>query len=750
MSLLRLLTLDIRLEHDVVLSRQRARQLATAFGFDTAEQTRIATAVSEIARNAYDYAKGGRIEFAVETNSRPMLSSKGVAGQSFVITVRDQGPGLPPVGQRRSPNGLGIGLTGAGRLMDAMDIATRPGATAITMRKAFPVGSPVLSAPQLQAAVDRVTAEQPTDPLGELQRQNHELMRALEQVSKREEDLARVNQELADTNTGVLALYDELETLQRVSVLLSTQLDLPTLLRAIIDATTELTGASLGAFYHRDGADGRWRLQAASGAASAVLENLSAHGDEDFFGEEFLAQCTSLVETGQPETCACEESKFARALASGFAVRSCLTIPVGGASGRLNAMVFCSDRSGAFTERSQRIVASIASQAAIGIEKARLFAEVQNASAAKDRFLAMLSHELRTPLNPVLMAAGELHDDPELPTAMRDTLRMMQRNIALEARLIDDLLDFSRITNGKLQLHRVPLDLHTLVHAVVEICAEEIAVGPHTVTLELHAPRTTVSGDPARLQQVLWNLLKNSIKFTPAPGRLTIRTAQVNNDTVALTVADNGVGIDPAKLAGIFGAFEQGGDGVTARFGGLGLGLAITKAFVELHGGRVRAASAGPGQGTQITVELPLLAVEAAPASSAAPTPDSTPDTSTGTLLLVDDHADTLQVMARLLTRRGYRVLLATDCQSARETARQHSFDLIVSDLGLPDGSGLTLLRELRQSRMVPAIALSGYGMEEDLRQSQASGYDEHLTKPIDFPLLVRTIGKLLAPIATK
>ena len=482
------------------------------------------------------------------------------------------------------------------------------------------------------------------------------------------------------------------------------------------------------------------------------MESLSAHGDEDFFGAEFLAQCAAHADTGKRETCACEDSKFAQALAAGFAVRSCLTIPVDGAAGRLNAMVFCSDRAGAFTERSQRIVASIASQAAIGIEKARLFAEVQSASAAKDRFLAMLSHELRTPLNPVLMAAGALRDDPELPPTMRDTLRMMQRNIALEARLIDDLLDFSRITNGKLQLHRVPLDLHALVHAVVEICAEDIAAGPHTVTLDLQARRATVFGDPARLQQVLWNLLKNALKFTPAPGRLAIRTVQASDDMVALTVSDNGVGIDPARLAGIFGAFEQGGDGVTARFGGLGLGLAITKAFVELHDGTIRAASAGPGQGTQITVELPLLAVEpapAAPAAPAVPADDPMPVAPTGTLLLVDDHADTLQVMARLLKRRGYEVLLATDCQSARELARQQSFDLIVSDLGLPDGSGLTLLRELRQSRPVPAIALSGYGMEEDLRQSQAAGYDEHLTKPIDFPLLVRTIGKLLASAAT-
>ena len=464
-----------------------------------------------------------------------------------------------------------------------------------------------------------------------------------------------------------------------------------------------------------------------------------------------MTQCAAALETGKPEPCFCDGSKFIRELGPGFSHGTGLAIPVVGASGTLNIMVFANERAEAFTERSQRIVASIASQAAIGLEKARLFSEVQSASAAKDRFLAMLSHELRTPLNPVLMAAGELYDDPALPPAMRDTLRMMQRNIALEARLIDDLLDFSRITNGKLQLHRTALDLHTLVRAVLEICAEDIAVRPHVVTMNLQAPSAAVFGDPARLQQVLWNVLKNAIKFTPAPGRIDIYSAQVNEGTLSLTVADNGVGIDQAKLAGIFGAFEQGGDTTTARFGGLGLGLAITKAFVELHEGQIRATSAGPGQGTQITIELPLHnTVHSLRTSTVTPASAPAAVTSTGTLLLIDDHADTLQVMARLLKHRGYAVLLAVDCRSALEIAEHHPFDLIISDLGLPDGSGLTLLGQLRRGRPVPAVALSGYGMEEDLEQSRSAGYDEHLTKPIDFPLLVRTIGKLLIPVSAE
>ena len=746
---LRLLTLEIRLEHDVVLCRQRARQLAAAFGFDTQEQTRIATAVSEISRNAFDYAKGGRIEFSVETNRRETMPRKGLEEQALIITVRDRGPGLPPVEERHSPGGLGLGLKGAERLMDSIEIATRPGATAITLRKAFPAGAPVLAARGLQAVVDAITAEPPTNPLAELQRQNQELIRALDEIHGQRADVARVNQELADTNTGVLALYDELETLHRVSVLLASQLDLKTLLQAIIDATTELTEASFGAFFYRDEADAAWQLEAVAGPARAALLNLPASHEPDFFGADFTGpDSTTPSPTAEPEQTGvpCSATKFAAALGDLFELRSCLVIAVASEAKTIGAMVFGSAEAGAFNERSERIVSSIAAQAVIGIEKARLFAEVQSASSAKDRFLAMLSHELRTPLNPILAVVSELAANRELPDDARADLAVALRNIRLEARLIDDLLDFSRIISGKLQLHREIVDLHALIRNVVDICAEEVAAGSQVLTVDLEAAPTEVFGDSARLQQVFWNVLKNAFKFTPAQGHITVRTSGAAAGTITTTITDDGVGIDDATLADIFDAFEQGGTDTTARFGGLGLGLAISKAFVELHGGTIRADSAGPGQGTQISVSLPLLARDHAPAApTAAPAPEAAAAPAIGTLLLVDDHVDTLQVMARLLTRRGHQVLVAADCRSALETAREHRFDLVVSDLGLPDGSGLTLLAQLREICDAPAIALSGYGMEEDVRQSRLAGYDEHLTKPIDFPLLNLTIGKLLA-----
>ncbi len=742
------MTLEIRLETDVILCRQRARQLAAALGLSTQEQTHVATAVSEIVRNAVEYAGGGRIEFAVETSRRKEpLGRKGAEEQFFVVTVRDQGPGIPPPGERRSTTGgLGLGLAGAGRLMDALEIDSRPGATGVTMRKRFPAGKPALPAPKIQAAVDRIAAEPPANPLQELQFQNQELLRALDDVHTREDDLAHVNRELSETNTGVLALYDELETLHRVGLLVASQLDLTTLLQAIIDATTDLTGADFGAFFHRDETGGNWRLQVASGPARAALDGLTVQAGIDFFGQDFAARAELHATAGEAPVASCGESDFARALAGRFELQSCLTIPVASETQTLGAMVFGSAARNAFTERSERIVFSIAAQAVVGIEKATLFASVQNASAAKDRFLAMLSHELRTPLNPVLALVSELAGDDRLPAEARQDLGVVLRNVRLEARLIDDLLDFSRVISGKLSLQREPLDLHAIMRSAVDICAEDVAREAHTLTLELAAPNATVLGDSARLQQAIWNVLKNAVKFTPHGGRIDICTRLVEGDRIEVEISDTGVGIQAEALPRVFGAFEQGGSGITAKYGGLGLGLAITKAAVELHEGSVRVTSAGPNRGTQVALRLPLLSQEVGAGGPAAPaTAQADAGNHAETLLLVDDHADTLSVMSRLLTRLGYRVLTAVSCETAIETARQNRFDLIVSDLGLPDGSGLGLLAKLREFGQVPAVALSGYGMEEDMRQSRAAGYDEHLTKPVDFPLLLAAVGRLLA-----
>jgi PAS domain S-box-containing protein len=365
------------------------------------------------------------------------------------------------------------------------------------------------------------------------------------------------------------------------------------------------------------------------------------------------------------------------------------------------------------------------------------------ANRAKDRFLATLSHELRTPLTPVVLALDSMRDDPTLPEPLREDLDMVRRNVGLEARLIDDLLDLTRMTRGTLELRREVVDVHAAVHlAVRSCCTSEIDAKRLSVTLELKAARHHVRADPARIEQVCFNLLSNAQKFTRRGG--AIRIASRNEDgQIVLTVTDNGLGIEPHLLPRLFLPFEQGDD--TRRFGGLGLGLAVCKTIVELHGGSIQAHSDGPGQGATFTVRLPSAQpVASRPPASSPPLGSSHLRPHRPRLLLVEDHQATADVMYRLLRRLDYDVKVACDLASARRLARQHSFDLLLSDLGLPDGSGLELMRELSREHNLKGIALSGFGMEEDLAQSRAAGFAEHMVKPIRFDALSAAIDRLL------
>lgn len=744
----RLLLMEIRQEHDLVLCRQRARQLTAALGFSPQAQIHVATALSEIARNAYQYAGGGRVEFLFEKELRAGHTPR----QSLIVIVRDTGGGIAALaeilgGRYRSTTGLGLGILGAKRLMDAVEVETSPAGTAVTMREIMPASIHPIDPAQLQRIVDTLRLQAPGSALEEMQLQNQELLRAIDEARQREEEIQRINHELAETNSGVLALYDELDTLHRVSVLLASQLELKTLIQSIIDVTTELTNADLGAFFfHGETAD-HWVLYASAGSSREVLADFGRAEGADFFGPDFdrdsLSRLPDLLEHGAP----CSFSKFAEQLAPRFQVRACLTVPVVSASGDvLGAMVFASAEPGRFTERSERIVSSIATQAVVGIEKSQLYQDVKASSEAKDRFLAMLSHELRTPLNPVLATVTSWLGDARVPPDMRGEVAMVVRNVRLEARLIDDLLDFNKLLNGKLTFDHSLVDIHGVVNSVMEICHAEVVEGKLELAMELAAGRTGVAGDAARLQQVLWNLMKNAIKFTPHGGRIAVRTSNPREDIVRIEVRDSGRGIEEGSLQRIFGAFEQGQPQVLARFGGLGLGLAIAKTFVERHGGTIRAESAGLGQGAQMVVELPLSDTPVfTPAPTAAASAEMSPREH-GRILLVDDHEDTLATLGRLLTRRGHHITPVATAAAARQAFAQEEFDVIVSDLGLPDASGLELLADLRAVRFTPAIALSGYGMDADLLSTKAAGFQEHLTKPIDFERLLRAIQQVLNP----
>jgi CheY-like chemotaxis protein len=366
-------------------------------------------------------------------------------------------------------------------------------------------------------------------------------------------------------------------------------------------------------------------------------------------------------------------------------------------------------------------------------------AEAEAANAAKDRFLAMLSHELRTPLTPIIYAVALLDRDQDCPEHIREALATIRRNVAVEARLIDDLLDLARIRSGKLTLEKEPSDAHVILREAMAICFADTGQRLPEVIEQMRAKYTHLEVDPARLRQIFCNLLSNAVKFTPSDGRIFVRTADVGG-CLQVEVSDTGAGIQTHKLARIFDAFEQATPSSSA---GLGLGLAICKALVELHGGSIEAQSAGPNTGSSFIVKLPCSGSAKSENSLDAA---AIPRLHAISILLVDDHWDTVESLRLLLTREAYQVHVATSFAQALEVARNYDFDLLISDIGLPDGSGIDLLAGLKSAtnRRIVGIALSGFGMEDDLKRSQQAGFAEHLTKPVDFAVLQETITRLL------
>ena len=386
-------------------------------------------------------------------------------------------------------------------------------------------------------------------------------------------------------------------------------------------------------------------------------------------------------------------------------------------------------------------------QGELELERAKQAAEDGN--RAKDQFLAMLSHELRTPLTPALLTIASLRHDENLGDDLQRDLEMVQRNIELEALLIDDLLDLTRIAHGKLQLHNKAVDLHAVIEHALNITAGDSDGRQLEVVRRFEARHFHTWGDSARLQQVFWNLIKNAFKFTPPGGRIEISTSNPEPSRIEISLRDNGVGIEADLLPRIFEAFEQGGDGVTSRFGGLGLGLAICKRVLDLHHGTITAASAGPGQGATFTISLGAMETSLLDGPSTS-LPDFEAPTTGADILLVEDHMDTARVLSRILTKAGHRVHLAHLIADARALAAEKNFQLVVSDLGLPDGTGFELMRHLHATYGLRGIALSGFGTDEDLAASRHAGFSEHLTKPVDLDLLKSVISRLTSPDAVE
>jgi PAS domain S-box-containing protein len=354
--------------------------------------------------------------------------------------------------------------------------------------------------------------------------------------------------------------------------------------------------------------------------------------------------------------------------------------------------------------------------------------EADRANQAKDRFLAVLSHELRTPLAPITTAVHVLEKAARLDERHRDLLPMIRRNVALEARLIDDLLDLTAISAGKVSLRREHVDMHQLARAVVAMVAETLEQKSIQLELQLDAPAPYVDADQARMQQVLWNIMRNAAKFTPNGGRIRIRTEDGDGEFV-LACSDSGIGIAPEALPRIFSPFEQADAEVSRSYGGLGLGLAIAHGLMAQHGGEIRADSEGRGHGATFTIALPCAA--GPQSQSTAPSQAiGAPASDRKRVLLVEDNEDAAVALAMCLEEYGYVVQHVATCAAALSTARSGRFDAVLTDLGLPDGSGIDVGRAL--SKQLPVLALSGYGREQDRARSAEAGFVGHLVKPAD------------------
>ncbi len=395
---------------------------------------------------------------------------------------------------------------------------------------------------------------------------------------------------------------------------------------------------------------------------------------------------------------------------------------------------------------------TVGSQIGLFIERTEAAAELihrkseaESANKAKDNFLAVLSHELRTPLTPIISAIDELAPAFAPDAPQHETLATIRRNVDLEARLIDDLLDVTRLGCGKMELRKCPVDVHQCVRDAQMCCRSEIESRGVTVDLRLAASNPWVNADPVRLQQIFWNLLRNAIKFSPAGTAIVVASGNsADQGELHLEIIDRGVGIAPELLPHIFEPFVQAETAFRRRFGGLGLGLAISRTLTEMHGGTLVATSDGVGSGATFSLRFATIESLAEPLS---PAPTST--TSNGTaralrILLVDDHLDTRAGLERLLRRRGHEVHCAADIATALSLAAADKFDFLISDLGLPDGNGCELVQRLRaREPLLKAIAISGFGMEDDRERSKASGFSEHLLKPFEFARLEAAIEQL-------
>jgi PAS domain S-box-containing protein len=571
-----------------------------------------------------------------------------------------------------------------------------------------------------------------------------------------------------------------IETVNGLGQTLAGELDLHRLVQAVTDAATELSKAHFGSFFYNviDEQGESYMLYTLSGVPREAFAHFPMPRNTDIFAPTFAGEGTVLIDDVHLDPRYGKNSPYYGMPEGHLPVTSYLAVPVVSRSGEvIGGLFFGHPEPGVFDERAARVIEGLAAQAAVAMDNARLFEaaqraraeaetaaaenerlyrEAREASRLKDEFLATVSHELRTPLTAILGWAHMLRTGQIGGESAASAFETIERNARAQAQLIEDLLDVSRIITGKLRIDVRPVDPNSFIEAAVE--AVRPAAGAKGVRVQkvMDTGVVSVSGDPVRLQQVVWNLLSNAIKFTPRGGRVQVRLERVNSH-VEIAVSDTGAGITPEFLPHVFDRFRQADQKTTRRHGGLGLGLAIVRHLVELHGGTVRAESEGEGQGSTFTVLLPVAPVYAAEPSEGRVHPASRetlpffdcPDRLDGLrVLAVDDEPDTRELLKAGLGHCGAVVTVVGSAAEAIEALRASTPDVLISDIGMPDEDGYALMRKVRalpaaEGGNVPAIALTAYARVEDRMQALRAGYQMHVTKPVELAELAAIIASL-------
>jgi PAS domain S-box-containing protein len=565
-------------------------------------------------------------------------------------------------------------------------------------------------------------------------------------ITERTRLLARIHEHAANT-----------QKIGEVGALVASTLDRQAIIQRVTDIATELTRAEFGAFFFNAGdadSGNALVLTALSGAPLDAFSKFPHPRATALFAPTFYGEGTVRLDDVTTDPRYGKNAPYFGMPSGHLPVRSYLAVPIKAIRGDvLGGLFFGHSRVAAFTEEHERVAEGIASWGSVALENARLYAEAQTANQMKDEFLAVLSHELRTPLNAIvgysrLLRGGMLPADK----AQRG-LETLERNATLLTQIVEDVLDVSRIVAGKIRLDVQAVELPVIVDnavATVQPAADARSVRVQTIIDPRVGP---VSGDPARLQQVVWNLVSNAVKFTPKKGRVQVRLESVNSH-VEISVSDTGIGIRPDFLPYVFERFRQGESGTTRKSGGLGLGLAIVRHIVEMHGGTVEASSAGEGQGATFRVRLPLMIVAPEAKQTRREHPRTEWPQALTTLgdlrgihvMAIDDEEDALTLLRVVLETAGAQVTTVASSTAALQRIEEVQPNVLVIDLGMPEMDGFELIRRIRSAgpaiRDLPAAALTAFARSEDRTKALRSGFEMHLSKPVD-------PGELVASVAT-